>query len=48
MPRTAIGTWTISAVFDVMLDLGKQYRAQDGMPYCLACYKTSFSTVCEV
>ena len=27
---------------------GKQYRPQDGQPFCLTCYEISFSTVCEV
>ncbi|XP_064398428.1 testin-like isoform X2 [Halichondria panicea] len=26
---------------------GKQYRPQDGMPFCLSCYEISFATVCE-
>ena len=27
---------------------GKQYRPQDGMPYCLPCYEIAFSNLCEV
>ena len=27
---------------------GKEYRPQDGKPYCIACYDLAFSTVCEV
>ena len=27
---------------------GKQYRPQEGMPYCLSCFEAEFSTLCEV
>lgn len=27
---------------------GKQYRPQEGMPFCLNCYEIAFSAVCEV
>ena len=35
--------------FHCDIDLGgKQYRPQEGQPYCLKCYEIAFASVCEV
>ena len=51
VPRAEDQDWHCNhfCCFHCDVDLGgKQYRPQEGQPYCLKCYEIAFASVCEV